>query len=147
MKSWHADGAAPIQQPPELEGDEARTAGTPPACLRASRCLSTTDSTASPNRPRGASGASNRKTLSLSLMMPLCCHHGCHRPPNSTGDLLGGAESQISGSPVLRDVIGAHGLALIHHLQQVSLVCLLHRHGVQTCTSLTRCRVPLAHKR
>ncbi len=78
--------------------------------------------------------------------MPLRCHQGCHRPPNSMGCPLGGTESQISGSPELRDVIGAHRLTLIQLFKQVSLVCLQHRHSVQARTSLTRCRIPLAHQ-
>ncbi len=43
--------------------------------------------------------------------------------PNSMGGLL--------GSPELRDVIGAHRLALIQLFKQVSLVVLQHRHRHQ----------------
>ncbi len=92
--------------------------------LLASWNLSTTELTASPNRPEDESGASSRQTLSLYFISDKVSHRcplsaatiSSHRAPNGTGGLLSGAERQISGPPELRDIIGAHLLALIELL-------------------------------
>ncbi len=55
-------------------------------CLRASWYLSTTESTASPNRPEGASGASIRKTLSFSFISDMVNHKCLSAATNAAMD-------------------------------------------------------------
>ncbi len=73
--------------------------------------------------------------------MPFCYHHGCHGPAHSSGSLLGGTEGQIRGAAQLSYLVRWQALTVIQVFQQVRLVCLEHRHGVQRGDRLTCCCV------